>query len=44
LIGISAAKDMSRDLVQEALDNLSDFDETADSLREIARYIIDRQN
>lgn len=44
LIGISAAKDMSRDLVQQALDNLSDFDETADSLREIARYIIDRQN
>ena len=44
LIGISAAKDMSQDLVQQALDNLSDFDETADSLREIARYIIDRQN
>ena len=44
LIGLKQAKQMSQDLVQQALDSLAGFDETADSLREIARYIIDRQN
>jgi len=44
LVGLAGAKDMCRELVEQALDCLSGFDETADSLREIARYIIDRQN
>lgn len=44
LIGMTGAKEMCQELVQEALEHLSGFDETADSLREIARYIIDRQN
>jgi farnesyl diphosphate synthase len=44
LVGMTGAKDMCHELVQEALEHLSGFDETADSLREIARYIIDRQN
>ncbi len=44
LVGMAGAKDMCQELVQEALECLSGFDETADSLREIARYIIDRQN
>ena len=44
LLGMSEAKRMCQDLVDEALDHLSGFDKTADSLREIARYIIDRQN
>ena len=44
LLGMSEAKKMCQDLVDEALDHLSGFDKTADSLREIARYIIDRQN
>ena len=41
---MTEAKNMCQELVQQALEHLSEFDETADSLREIARYIIDRQN
>lgn len=44
LVGMTEAKNMCQELVQQALEHLSGFDETADSLREIARYIIDRQN
>jgi len=44
LIGLPKAKNMAWDMVNQALESLSGFGETADSLREIARYIIDRQN
>ena len=44
LVGLAGAKEMCRELVEQALGHLSEFDETADSLRKIARYIIDRQN
>lgn len=44
LVGMEGAKSMCQELVTDALEHLKGFDERADSLREIARYIIDRQN
>jgi len=44
LIGMSRAKDMAEDLMNQALDSVSQLGKNADFLREIARYIIDRQS
>ncbi|WP_089727145.1 (2E,6E)-farnesyl diphosphate synthase [Candidatus Thiosymbion oneisti] len=42
LLGLAEARAQARMLVTEALTNLQDFDERADPLRWIARYIVDR--
>jgi farnesyl diphosphate synthase len=43
LIGLEASRDMARRLVEEALDNVSTFDQNADPLRQLARYIVHRR-
>nr|WP_255722542.1 farnesyl diphosphate synthase [Ectothiorhodospira lacustris] len=42
IIGLEASKQQARELVDRALDSLTDLDEGADLLRWIARYIIER--
>jgi len=42
LLGLAEAREQARMLVTEALANLQGFDERADPLRWIARYIVDR--
>ncbi|WP_455200795.1 (2E,6E)-farnesyl diphosphate synthase [Kaarinaea lacus] len=44
LIGLSKSKDMAEDLINQALDSISQLGKNAEFLREIARYIIDRQS
>lgn len=43
LLGLAAAKQRAKDLYDEAITVLQDFDEAATPLRELARYIIERQ-
>lgn len=43
VLGIQAAREFSKKLVQEALQALETFDKQADPLRGIARYIIERK-
>jgi len=43
LIGLKQAKQMAQDLLQDALDSLQDFDEKADPLRDMAKYIVTRE-
>jgi geranylgeranyl diphosphate synthase type II len=43
VLGIQAAREFSKKLVQEALQALETFDKKADPLRGIARYIIERK-
>ncbi len=42
LLGLDGAKDEAARLLQAALDALEDFGESADHLRELARYIVER--
>ena len=42
LLGLKGAKEIAKNLHQEALDSLKDFDEKADMLRGIADYIVNR--
>lgn len=42
LLGLSVARQRARDLRDLALENLTEFGETAEPLRQIAHYIIDR--
>lgn len=44
LIGMDAAKQRARALVDEAVDSLSGFDSGADNLRQLARFIIARDH
>jgi farnesyl diphosphate synthase len=44
LVGLDEAKAMAEDLVTQALDSLTHFDDRANPLRELARYIIERQS
>ena len=44
ILGMSEAKQHAKDLHQEAVDNLSSLGEKAEPLRELAGYIINRQN
>lgn len=44
LIGLEESKRRARSLVGAALESLSIFDERADPLREIARYIVERRS
>lgn len=43
LLGLDGAKAMAKQLHKQALDALRSFDDTADSLRSIANYIINRE-
>ena len=43
LIGMERSKEHASALVAEALDALAIFDDRADPLREIARYVIERK-
>ena len=43
LIGMDAARQRARELHKEALDSLSGFSESADPLRWISAYIIERK-
>ncbi|MEY3221106.1 MAG: hypothetical protein RIT27_2463 [Pseudomonadota bacterium] len=42
LLGLQDARRMAEELIDNALNSLKIFDQTADPLRQIARYIIDR--
>jgi len=44
LIGVVKAKEMAEDLVNQALESLNPLGKKADYLRDIARYIIERQS
>jgi len=43
LIGLDGAREMAQRLVDEALEHIASFDEAADPLRQLARYIIGRE-
>lgn len=43
LIGLDAARDMARRLIDEALENIAAFDQAADPLRQLAHYIVGRK-
>ena len=42
-VGVSTAKQRAKDLIKNAITSLEDFDEKADPLREIARFIVERK-
>ena len=42
LIGVEAAHRTARELMEEALDSLSAFDQRADPLRDLARFVVQR--
>lgn len=42
LLGLQGAKELAQDLLDQALNSLADFDEKADPLRWMARYIVTR--
>ncbi len=44
VIGVEESRKRARELVSIAVDALAGFDEKAEPLREIARYIVDRKN
>ena len=44
LLGLEGAKQAARDSLDEALDHLSGFDDKADMLRQIAIFIVNRNN
>ncbi|CAH0991542.1 Farnesyl diphosphate synthase [Sinobacterium norvegicum] len=44
LLGLSQAKDMAQQLLQQALTALKDFDEHADTLRQLAHYAVTRNH
>jgi farnesyl diphosphate synthase len=43
LIGLEAARSMARRLIDEALENIAEFDDKAAPLRQLANYIISRR-
>ena len=43
LLGLEKAKQHAQDLYNESIDSLALFDQQADPLRELARYIIERK-
>ncbi len=44
LLGLTGAKQAARDMLDQALEHLSGFDEKADMLRQIALYIVNRNS
>jgi len=43
VLGLDRSKSIQRDLIQEAIDELRQFDGRAEPLRHIAKYIIERR-
>lgn len=44
IYGLDESKEIAKELVNEAIESLNRFDEKADPLRAIARYLIERRN
>jgi geranylgeranyl pyrophosphate synthase len=44
IIGLEASIKLAKELTDEAIDNLARFDDNAHPLRELARYVVERQN
>ena len=44
LLGIGRARDQARMLVDQAIEHLAPFEERAEALRDLARYVIDRES
>jgi farnesyl diphosphate synthase len=44
LLGLDAAREMASRLIEDALDNIAAFDEKADPLRHLARYVVSRRH
>lgn len=44
LLGLEGAREKARELLEEALNSLTDFDEKADHLRQLAHFIIGRNS
>lgn len=44
LLGLDGARTKARELLNDGLDSLGDFDPGADALRELARYIVERDH
>ena len=44
LLGLDAARDKARELVEAAVNDLAEFDHRAEPLRKIARYILERKS
>ncbi len=44
LMGLDAAREMARRLIDEALDSIAKMDESADPLRQLAHYIVGRKH
>jgi len=43
-LGLEASRALAAELVDDAIDSLAGFDDNADPLRELARYVITRGN
>jgi len=43
LLGLEASKEKAQEMVDQALESIKEFDETATPLREIAKYIVRRK-
>ena len=44
IIGMAASKERASELIQMAIDSLKGFDEKAEPLREIAKYVVERRS
>ena len=44
VIGLDASVKLAEELTQDAIDSLAGFDDNADPLRQLARYVIERRN
>jgi len=44
VIGLEASIALAKELSQEAIDSLGGFDDNADPLRQLARFVVDRRN
>lgn len=44
LLGLDGARDAAQQLYQQAIESLSNFDERADTLRDLAKYIVEREH
>ena len=42
IVGLEASRELARELCDDAIKSLQDFDDRANALRDIARYVIDR--
>lgn len=44
IIGMAASKERASELIDMAIDSLRGFDEKAEPLREIAKYVVERRS